>query len=84
MHESSLIADLIAKVEDAAKENNATKVVAIDLSFGALEPAGPEHLREHFAAAAPGTIVEGAELRITRDPDPLSSGVNLQSLELER
>jgi len=84
LHESSLIADLIAAIEQAAAESNATKVVAVELSLGALEPSGEEHLREHFIAAAPGTIVEGAELRITRNPDPLSSGVTLQAVELER
>ncbi len=84
MHESSLIADLIAAIERAAIESKATRVLAVELSLGALEPAGEEHLREHFIAAAPGTIVEGAELRITRNLDPLSSGVTLQAVELER
>lgn len=84
MHESSLIADLIAKVERAARENGATRVLAVEISMGALEPAGPDHLREHFEAAAPGTMLEGAELRITTNPEPLSSGILLQSVELER
>ena len=84
MHESSLIADLIAKVEETARRNGAAKVVSVEISLGALEPAGEDHLREHFNAAAPGTMLAGAELRFTRNPDPLSSGLILQSVELER
>jgi len=84
VHESSLIESLIRQVESHARENNAKRVISIELLQGALDVSGPEHLRQHFEAAAPGTIIENAELRITADPDPLSSGIILQSIELER
>jgi len=83
VHESSLIADLLEKVEAIARENSATRVTAIEITIGALEPAGPDHLREHFNAAIPGTIAEGAELRFRMNEDPLSGGLLLQSVELE-
>ncbi len=84
MHEASLIADLIAKVEQAARDHGAHRVITVAISVGALDPAAPEHLRGHFEAAAAGTMLEGAELRITRNPDPLTSGLLLESVELER
>jgi hydrogenase nickel incorporation protein HypA/HybF len=84
MHESSLIASLIEQVEMAAREHGAARVTAVVLLQGALDPSGPEHLREHFAAAAPGTILEGAELRIEANPEPLSSGIILKTVEMEK
>jgi len=84
MHESSLIENLIGQVEDHARKNGAKRVISVELVQGALDVSGPEHLRQHFRTAAPGTIIENAELRITADPDPLSSGIILQSIELER
>ena len=84
MHESSLIASLIEQVEASAREHDATRVVSVEILQGALDSSGPEHLREHFTAAAPGTMLEGASLRILSNPDPLSTGLVLQSVELEK
>jgi hydrogenase nickel incorporation protein HypA/HybF len=84
VHESSLIADLLEKIEAVAHEHSADKVTAIEISIGALSGIGPDHLREHFNAAAAGTVAEGAELRLNMDEDPLSTGLLLQSVELER
>ncbi len=84
MHEASLIADLIEKVETVARENGAARVVAVDILIGALDDTTVDHVREHFDMAAPGTLLEGAELRLKIDEDPLSRGLLLQSVELER
>jgi hydrogenase nickel incorporation protein HypA/HybF len=83
MHESSLIPDLIEKITVLAKENGAQRVTAVDVTIGAMSGIDGDHLREHFAAAATGTLAEGAELRCRISQDPLSTGVILKSLELE-
>lgn len=86
MHESSLIADLVAKVESVARENSAAKVTAVEVSIGALAGIGVEHLQEHFRAETLGTIAEGAELHANVCEDPFaadSQGLLLRSVELE-
>lgn len=72
MHETSLIPDLIAKIEQVARENGAKKVLAVDVHIGALAAISPDHLREHFTGAAAGTLAEGAELRAAVGDDPLA------------
>jgi Zn finger protein HypA/HybF involved in hydrogenase expression len=84
MHESSLVTDLLAKVDALAREHGATKVSAIEVSIGALAGIGLEHFREHFRAATLGTPYEHVELRLKMSGDPVSSGLLLESLELER
>ncbi len=84
MHESSLVAELIEKIDRIARENAAQTVCAIEISVGALAGIGLDHLREHFNAAARGTAAEGAELRLTISDDPMSTGLVLESVELER
>ncbi len=87
MHESSLIPDLLEKISELARQNAASRVTSITLSIGALAGIGEEHLREHFLAAAPGTIAEGAELHIKVSEDPQAAHAGslvLESLDLER
>jgi Zn finger protein HypA/HybF involved in hydrogenase expression len=84
MHESSLVAGLLEQINTLARENNATKVTAIDISIGALAGIGLEHFREHFHAATCGTDLEDVDLRLTVSEDPTSSGLLLESVELER
>ncbi len=86
MHESSLIPDLIAKIEAVARENGASKVTAVDVQIGALAMIGPDHLKEHFIEAAEGTVAEGADLRLTVSEDPLDSEAGsllLKAVEVE-
>jgi hydrogenase nickel incorporation protein HypA/HybF len=86
MHETSLIPDLIAKIEAVARENGATKITAVDIEIGALAMIGPDHLKEHFIEAAKGTIAEGADLRLKlcEDPlDPEASSLLLKAVEVE-
>jgi Zn finger protein HypA/HybF involved in hydrogenase expression len=84
MHESSLVADLLAKVDALALENGASKVAAIEISIGALAGIGMDHFREHFRAATLGTPYEHVDLRLRLSEDPVSSGLLLESVELER
>ena len=83
MHELSLMADLLEKVGQLASENGAARVMSVDITIGALAGISEDHLKEHWREASIGTIAEGAELRTTVSEDPLSTGLVLQSLELE-
>jgi len=83
MHESSLIPDLIAKITALASENGSHRVTEINVTIGALTGMDADHLREHFVAAAAGTVAEGAEIHCRISDDPLSSAIILESLELE-
>ncbi|MEK7404197.1 MAG: hydrogenase maturation nickel metallochaperone HypA [Acidobacteriota bacterium] len=81
MHESGLIEDLLQKVESLVRANGGRRAVVIEVSIGPLAFIEADHLREHFKIAAPGTVAEGAELRVTVSEDP--SAVVLQSVEVE-
>jgi len=83
MHESSLIPDLIAKITTLASENGSKRVTSVEVTIGALTGMNADHLREHFVAAAAGTVAEGAEVPCRISDHPLSSAIILESLELE-
>ncbi len=83
MHEMSLMADLLRKVEATAQ---AQQVVSVTVKLGALSHISPEHFREHFAQATRGTIAEGARLEIevlTDLSDPQAQQIVLDSVEVE-
>lgn len=85
MHESSLTSNLLRQVEYLAEENDATRIVRVELTIGALAPISPSHLREHFAIAAEATPAEGAivEIHVSDDPyAPNAQGVTLENVEL--
>ena len=65
MHEFSLIASLLNKIEAIAREQQATKVTGVRVRLGALAHISADHLREHFEQGALGTIAEGARLDVT-------------------
>ena len=86
MHEFSLMNDLIQKIKAIAQEESAQKVVGVKVSLGALSHISADHFRDHFIAAARGTIAEDAKLEIEtfRDEyDPQAQDILLESLELE-
>jgi hydrogenase nickel incorporation protein HypA/HybF len=86
MHEFSLINDLMRKIDAIAREQGARRVVGVKVRLGALSHLSPDHFREHFEAAATGTIAEAARLDIEtlRDErDPHSQDVLLDSVEVE-
>ena len=51
MHEFSLMADLLRKIEQLAKDADADKVTAVKVKLGALSHITPDHFREHFEEA---------------------------------
>jgi hydrogenase nickel incorporation protein HypA/HybF len=86
MHEHALIADLIRKIETIARANNARRVVKVKLRLGALSHMSPEHMREHFAAAAQGTLAQGAvlESEVSTDiDDPRARDIVLDSVDVD-
>jgi len=86
MHESSLIPDLLAKIQQVARDHQADRITAVEVKIGALAGIRADHLREHFLAAAAGTPAEGAELRVTESDDPLDAdagAIRLLTVEVE-
>jgi hydrogenase nickel incorporation protein HypA/HybF len=84
-HELATIRDLVAKVEQVALENDATRVVRIKVKLGALSHFTAEHFLEHWQDAAAGTIAEGCKIEseLCEDPtDPNAQGVVLEDVEI--
>jgi hydrogenase nickel incorporation protein HypA/HybF len=86
MHEFSLIADLMRKIESIALAERVRKVTKVKVTLGAWCHLSVAHLREHFAHAAHGTVAEGALLEIeelTEVTDPHAQAIVLESVEVE-
>ena len=86
MHEFSLINDLMWKIDAIAREQGARRVVGVKVRLGALPHISPDHFREHFEAAATGTIAEAARLDIEtlrEERDPHAQDILLDSVEVE-
>jgi hydrogenase nickel incorporation protein HypA/HybF len=86
MHERSLFAGLLRAIERVSREQGARRVVAVDVTLGALSDLSPEHFREHWVELVAGTAAQAAELRIEVSEDlddPLAQEVILRSIELE-
>jgi hydrogenase nickel incorporation protein HypA/HybF len=86
MHERYLTEDIVQKLEALAGAEGGRRVTRIRVRLGALSHFTPEHFREHFQAAAAGTLVEGAEVQAEVGSDPTAPGaqdVLLETVELE-
>jgi hydrogenase nickel incorporation protein HypA/HybF len=86
MHEQALMHDLMQKVTDEARAEDAARVVRIRVRLGALSHLTEDHFREHFEEASRGTVAEGAavEAELGIDPtEPHAQSVVLESIELE-
>jgi hydrogenase nickel incorporation protein HypA/HybF len=69
MHEASLIANLMRRIDAVAKVEGARRIVGVSVWLGALSHMSAEHLAEHFERASAGTIAEGARLDVTVSDD---------------
>jgi hydrogenase nickel incorporation protein HypA/HybF len=86
MHELRLARDLAGKVDAAARERGARRVVGVRVTLGALCGVSPGHLRRHFAEAASGTSAEGARLEAVLGTDvaaPDADCLRLESIDVE-
>lgn len=85
MHEFSLIADLLRKIEALARSEHADRVTAVRVRIGALAHISAGHFREHFVRGARGTPAEDARLdiEVSEDiSDPSAQDILLQSVEV--
>lgn len=85
MHEFSLMADLLRKIEQLAKDANADKVSAVKVKLGALSHITPDHFREHFEQAIVGTVAQGAVLDVEQSEDkhdPNAQDILLESVDI--
>jgi hydrogenase nickel incorporation protein HypA/HybF len=86
MHELSLIADLMRKLEALAAAQRPGRIIGVTLRLGILAHLSADHLREHFLRASQGTAVEGARLAIevvTDLSDPQAQEILLDRVEVE-
>ena len=84
MHETSLVAGLITRLEAIGREH--AGIVAVKVRLGALSQISPGHFREHFERAARGTAVEHARIEVEASDDvgdPRAQDVVLESVEVE-
>lgn len=66
MHEYSIVASLVARVEEIAEEKDALAVKAVWVRLGALSGVEPELLVTAYRTFREGTVCEAAELHLTR------------------
>jgi hydrogenase nickel incorporation protein HypA/HybF len=86
VHEKHLTEALVRELEALAGAEGGRRVTRIRVRLGALSHFTPDSFREHFAAAAAGTLVEGAEVQAELGDDPTAPGaqdVLLETVELE-
>ena len=85
MHEHSLIANLLHRIEAVARQENASRVVGVKVWLGALCHLSAGHFREHFEDGSRGSLAQGARLdiEVSNDPDhPQAQDILLRSIEV--
>ncbi len=66
MHEMSIVQALIEQVEaEVEKSGQSGRVVGLDLVIGRLSGVNADSIRFAYEVLAPGTVLEGATLRIS-------------------
>ena len=68
MHETALAAQLLRRVEGAARAEGAARVTAVRLLVGEFAGVEPELLESGFRLMAAGTLAQGARLEVERVP----------------
>lgn len=66
LHEFSAALSIVETAVIAAEENNVKRVTAVNVEVGEFTFLIPEQLIFNFEIASKNTIIEGAELRITK------------------
>ncbi len=65
MHELSIVEALIEQVQrEVQRSGHHGRIMSLDLSIGRLSGVNAKSLRFAFELLAPGTLVEGADVRI--------------------
>jgi len=68
MHEMSLVESVLRIIEDAAREQDFSRVKRVTLEIGRLSCVEPEALRFCFDSVMQGTLAATAELQIIEMP----------------
>ena len=68
MHESSLIKNMIAAIEQVRAENGARPVKRIEVELAQFGTMDEEHFRFHFKEAVKGTSLAKAKIDFTKVP----------------
>lgn len=86
MHESGLVRDLVARIEEIARAQEAGKIRTIRVWLGALSHMTEGHFLDHFRIESVGSLAEGAEVEVELSDDlrdPNAQGVLLRSIDVE-
>lgn len=86
MHEHSVIAGLIRKLQEIAESEGVDRIHSLTVRLGALCHLSPDHFREHFLHESRGTAAENASLLINVSDDISDANaqeVLLESIELD-
>jgi len=86
MHDRALMRDVIARIEELARVEGASRVTRVDVRLGALSHFTPQHFGEHFEDASRGTVAEGARVVARESADvtvSYAAGVVVESVEVE-
>ncbi len=62
MHEMSIVQALVEQCEKIAEENNATKIIKVEVKIGILSGVEPHFFKTSFEAFKQRTICEDAKL----------------------
>jgi hydrogenase nickel incorporation protein HypA/HybF len=65
MHELGIVQSILEIIEQQAEINSATKVLGVELEFGALTAVMPEAIEFAFEALTKDSLAQGADLKIT-------------------
>ncbi len=85
MHELSLLSNLMRRLDTIAENQNAQRIAKVRVCLGALSHISAEHFRDHFHAAALGSLAEGAKLDIREmsdTQDPNAQDIILESVDV--
>ena len=64
MHEMSIATALVDQVLAVGRENDAVRVVEVEVELGEMQQVAPEAREVAFAAVTSGTMAEGATLTL--------------------
>ena len=86
MHEQSLMADLMRKIDAISQQQGSKNIVGVKVKLGALAHISADHFKEHFVQAAKGSRAENAKLNVevlTDISDPNAQEILLDSIDIE-
>jgi hydrogenase nickel incorporation protein HypA/HybF len=74
MHELGVVIEVVKTVEDFARKHGVTEIDSLVLQIGELSSIVPKYVEDCFPAAADGTLLQKAKLKIEIVPGDASCG----------